>query len=136
MINELILNYIIIFLFLEFYEVQWQKAKTMAGMLARMYEHYKKNIFLFFVMHPTFYFTIYLMLLTDYNSFAIFFFCLKLLDIVMKILLIKQVFIDKELSSELSLALLAPLNKLLPYIGLIFYPALIYLALSGESLVF
>ena len=103
MINELILNYVIIFLILEFYEVQWQKAKTMAGMLSRMYEHYKKNIFLFFVMHPTFYFTIYLMLVTDYNSFAIFFFCLKLLDIVMKILLIKQVFIDKELSPELSL---------------------------------
>ncbi|MDB2562429.1 hypothetical protein N9X61_02365 [Sulfurimonas sp.] len=136
MINELILNYIIIFLFLEFYEVQWQKATTMIGMLSRMYEHYKKSIFLFFIMHPTFYLAIYLMLITEYNTYAVFFFSLKLLDIAMKVLLIKQVFIDKKVSEELSLALLAPLNKLLPYIGFIFYPTLIFLALSGENIVF
>ena len=130
MINELILNYIIIFLFLEIYEVQWQKATTMVGMLARMYEYYKKNIFIFFIMHPTFYYGIFFMILTNYNLYAVFFFSMKALDIAMKILLIKQVFIDKEVSNELSLALLAPLNKFLPYLGLVFYPSLILLALS------
>ena len=126
MINELILNYIIIFIILEIYEVQWQKASTMVGMLARMHEHYKKSIFIFLIMHPTFYFAIFFMLVTDYHAYSIFFFSMKALDIAMKMLLIKQVFIDKEISHELSLALLAPLNKFLPYIGLVFYPFLIY----------
>ena len=48
----------------------------------------------------------------------------------MKIVLIKQVFIDKELSQEMSLALLAPVHPLLPYIGIVIYPPLIFLALT------
>ena len=41
--NEIVLNYIIILIVLEVYEAQWQKAQTMMGMLARMYEHYQRN---------------------------------------------------------------------------------------------
>ena len=130
MINELILNYIIIFVLLEIYEVQWQKAQTMIGMLARMYAHYKKSIFVFLIMHPTFYFSIFFMLATDYNQYAIFLFSMKALDIAMKMLLIKQVFIEKKVTQEVSQALLAPLNKFLPYIGIVFYPSLILLALA------
>ena len=130
MINELILNYIIIYIFLEIYEVQWQKATTMVGMLARMYEYYKKSVFLFLIMHPTFYFSIFIMLVSNYNMYAVFFFSIKVLDIGMKIMLIKQVFIDKEISHELSLALLTPLNKYLPFMGLVVYPPFIYLAFS------
>lgn len=130
MINELILNYIIIYIFLEIYEVQWQKATTMIGMLARMHEYYKKSVFLFLIMHPTFYFSIFIMLVSNYNMYAVFFFSIKVLDIGMKIMLIKQVFIDKEISHELSLALLAPLHKFLPFMGLVVYPPFIYLAFS------
>lgn len=130
MINELLLNYIIIYIILEIYEVQWQKATTMIGMLARMYEYYSKNIFLFFIMHPTFYFSIFIMIVSNYNTYAVFFFSIKILDIAMKIILIKQVFIDKDISTELSLALLTPLNKYLPYMGLAVYPPFIFLAFS------
>lgn len=129
MIDDLILNYIYLFLLLEIYEVQWQKAQTLMGMLARMYQYYSKSIFLFFIMHPTFYFAIVFMILSDYNIYAIVLFLIKAVDIAIKLVLIKQVFIDKKLSQELALALLSPLNSLLPYIGLIAYPPLIYLAL-------
>lgn len=130
MIENLIFNYIIVFLLLEIYEVQWQKANSMMGMLARMYQYYRKSIFLFLIMHPTFYFAILFMLLTEYNPYAFVLFAIKTADIATKIYLIKQVFIDKELSNELALALLAPLNKLFPYIGIIAYPPLIYLTLA------
>lgn len=130
MISELMLNYIIIFIVLEIYEVQWQKAGTMVGMLARMYEYYKKSIFLFLVMHPTFYFAIFFMLVTEYNFYAVFLFSVKIIDIAIKIMLIKQVFIEKKVTHELSLALLSPLNNLLPYVGALLYPVLIFLALS------
>lgn len=130
MINEVILNYVILFLVLELYEVQWQKASTMMGMLARMYQHYSRSIFIFLIMHPTFYLFMALMIQTDYNIYAVILLFIKTVDIFMKIVLIKQVFIDKKTTPELALALLAPINKLLPYIGLIAYPPLIYWAMS------
>ncbi|QSZ40976.1 hypothetical protein GJV85_02210 [Sulfurimonas aquatica] len=129
MINELILNYLIIFVFLEIYEVWWQKANTVMGMLAKMYQHYSKNIFLFFIMHPTFYFAIFFMMMSDYNGYGITLFLIKTADMVLKLILIKQIFIDKEISKELTLAILAPLHPLLPYIGIGLYPPLIYMAL-------
>lgn len=127
MINEVAFNYILFFVLLEVYEVQWQKANTLIGMLARMYEHYKKSIFIFLVMHPTFYFATAFMVMTDFNIYAVTLFCIKAIDIAMKIALIKKVFIDKEMSTELTLALVAPMNKYLPYIGVLAYPVFIYL---------
>jgi len=123
------LIYIFIFIILEVYEVQWQKAETMLGMLARMYQHYQKSIFVFLIMHPTFYFSIYLLIITHFNGYALAIFALKGIDIATKIIFIKKVFIEKELSEEISLALLTPLNKYVLYIGLCVYPPLVYMAL-------
>ncbi len=130
MIDDILLSYIFIFILLELYEVQWQKATTLIGMLARMFEYYKKSIFLFLVKHPTFYFTIWFMVVNDYNIYAFSLFAIKTLDIAIKIVLMKRVFIDKDISPELSLSMLTPLNKFLPYIGVIAYPPLIFLAMG------
>jgi len=130
MIDDTLLSYIFIFVLLEIYEAQWQKATTLIGMLARMFESYKKSIFIFLVKHPTFYFAIWFMMLSDYNIYAVSLFAIKTLDIATKIVLMKRVFIDKDISPELSLTLLTPLNKYLPYIGLIAYPPLIFLAMG------
>ena len=127
MLEDTLLNYLILYTLLELYEVQWQKANTMLGMLARMYEQYAKNIFVFLLMNPTFYFAIMFMMVSDYNEYAIALFVIKGVDVATKMVLIKKVFIDKELSEEMTLALLSPLHKLLPYIGLLIYPPLIYL---------
>ena len=130
MIDENILNYILIFMALELYEVLWQKANTLIGMLARMYQHYHKSVFIFLLMHPTFYFLVFFMMLNDFNIYAVILLGIKTMDISMKLILIKQVFIDKEISSEMSMMLLMPLHKFLPYIGLVAYPPLIYMALT------
>ena len=58
MIDDLILNYILLFIILEIYEISWQKAPSIMGMLIRMYKYYSKSIFLFLLMQPTFYFAI------------------------------------------------------------------------------
>ena len=130
MIDENILNYIVIFMALELYEVLWQKANTLLGMLARMYQHYHKSVFVFLLMHPTFYFAVAFMMLSDYNIYGIILLSIKTVDISTKLILLKQVFITKEISSEMSLMLLTPLHKLLPYMGLVAYPPLIYMALT------
>ena len=81
-------------------------------------------------MHPTFYFSVGFMLLSDYNSYAVTLFVVKAMDIATKMVLIKKVFMDRELSHELTQALLAPIHYLLPYVGVIIYPALIYLTFN------
>lgn len=129
MIEDIVLNYIIIFILLEIFEVGWQKAQTLIGMLARMFHYYNKNILLFLLMHPTFYFSILFMILCNYNIYALSIVGIKMLDIGMKIVLLQQVFIERKVSKELQLALLTPINKFLPYIGIAIYPIFIYLAL-------
>jgi len=130
MIEEYILNYVLLFIFLEFYEVSWQKAPSIMGMLIRMHRYYAKNILLFLIMHPTFYFAIGFVMLSQYNPYALILFLIKTIDIATKIQLIEQVFVKKELKQELSLILLAPINNFLPYLGIIIYPVLIVFALS------
>jgi len=129
MINELILNYIVLFVLLEIYEIGWQKAPSIMGMLIRMNKYYSKNILLFLIMHPTFYFAIGFAMITDYSPSAMILLFIKTVDIATKIILIQQVFQKRELSHELSLILLAPINSFLPYIGLLIYPILIALAI-------
>ncbi|MDY0121703.1 MAG: hypothetical protein RBR54_07140 [Sulfurimonas sp.] len=129
-LQEAILNYLLLYIILEIFEVSWQKAPSLMGMLLRMYKYYNKSIWLFLVMHPTFYFAIGFAMLSDYNGFALLLLFLKTLDVATKILLIQQVFIKKELSQELALVLLAPINSFLPYLGVLLYPLLILLALS------
>jgi len=129
MINDLVLNYILLFVFLELYEISWQKAPSIMGMIIRMNKYYSKSIFLFLLMQPTFYFSICFFMLSDYNIFAMILLFVKTVDIVVKILLIEQIFTKKSLSHELSLILLAPINSFLPYLGLFIYPLLIALAI-------
>ena len=129
MINDVVLNYIFLFIILEIYEISWQKAPSIMGMLIRMYKYYQKSIFLFLIMQPTFYFAIGFVMLTNYAPSALILLFIKTFDIATKILLIEQIFTKKELSQELSLILLAPINSFLPYIGVIIYPILIALAI-------
>lgn len=129
MIDDLILNYVLLFVFLELYEITWQKAPSIMGMVIRMYRYYSKSIFLFLLMQPTFYFSIGFVMLSDYNVYAMILLFLKTVDVATKILLIEQVFIKRKLSHDLSLILLAPINSFLPYLGLLVYPPLILLAL-------
>ncbi len=128
-VNDLILNYVLLFVLLEFYEISWQKAPSIMGMLIRMHKYYAKSIFLFLLMQPTFIFGIWFVLLSDFNLFAIILLFIKTADIATKILLIEQVFVKRELSQDLSLILLAPINSFLPYMGLVIHPILIVLAL-------
>ncbi len=96
--------------------------------LVRMHQYYSKSIFLFLIMHPTFYFSIGFAMLSDYAPSAVILFLIKTVDIAAKILIIEQVFTKKELTLEMSIVLLTPLHKFLPYMGLLIYPPLIMLA--------
>jgi len=126
--NEYFLLIMFVYLLLEFYEIQWQRADSMMGMLIRMYPNYKKSPFLFFAMHPTYYYVIFLLISMNEYSILLLMLFIKTVDIATKVLLIQQVFEKRQLSHEMSLMLLTPLHPLMPYIGMLIYPPFIYMA--------
>ncbi len=126
--TNFIISFTLLFIVLEIYEVSWQKAPTMMEMLAKMYKYYANNIFIFLLMQPTFYFGIAFVMLTNYNTYALIFLFLKTIDVATKIILLQQIFVKEELSTELSASLLTPLHKAMPYISLTIYTPLIILA--------
>lgn len=120
---------LIFYIGLELFEIQWQKADNLIGMLAKLYRYYSKNIILFFLMHPTFYFGIGLAMITDLAFSAVALVFIKTVDIATKILLIQQIFEKQELSAEMSAMLIAPLHPLMPYLAIFVYTPLVYFAL-------
>lgn len=129
-IDDAILKILLFFIVLELYEVSWQKEKTLIRMLTRMYHYYSRSVFLFLLMHPSFYFSIGFMIFSDFNGYAILLVVIKTADILTKIKLIEAVFIKQKISQEMSVMLLSPIHPLLAYIGVIGYPYLIYMALN------
>lgn len=120
---------IVLYIFLELFEVQWQKAANMMGMMMRMYRVYHQNILHFFVLHPTFYFAIWLVMSTEYQPAAVIMLLIKTLDLVIKVLFIQQLFERHELPPEMEMMMQAPLHPLLPYIGLALYTPLVFMTL-------
>ena len=129
-LEEYIINYIALYVLFEAYEIWWQRAQTLLGVLAKMYHHYRLNALLFFIMQPTFYFSLLFMMLCDFNIYSVIFFSLKGSDVLTKIILMKQVFIDKRVVREVSELIVTPLPQFVFYIGLILYPLLILMALK------
>jgi hypothetical protein len=126
---ESIIAIMVLYLLLEGFEVGWQKAPTMLGMLVRLHRRYEKSIFYFLALHPTYYFAIWLILQTQLSAAAIILLFVKTVDIATKIVLMQQVFEKKEVSMPLHEMLMMPLEKWMPYIGLAVYPPLVLWAL-------
>ena len=124
---------LIIYVALELFEIQWQKAENLIGIIGKLYRYYKKNIIIFFLMHPTFYFGIGLAMITDLSFSAVALVFIKTVDMATKILLIQQIFEKKELSPEMSAMLLAPLHPLMPYLSVVVYTPLVYFAFISLS---
>lgn len=126
---ESIIAITVLYLLLEGFEVGWQKAPTLLGMLVRMHRRFEKSIFYFLLLHPTYYFAIWLILQTELSAAAIILLFVKTVDIATKIVLMQQVFEKKEVSMQLHEMLMMPLGKWMPYLGLVVYPPLVLWAL-------
>jgi len=123
---------ILFYIALELFEMQWQRGKTMMEMLAKMFRYYHRNIFLFFMMHPTYYGGIALVLFTDYAAAAVILLLIKTVDIATKILLIQQVFEKRIIAPEIAQMLITPLPKGMAFLGVVVYTPMVYFALTSN----
>jgi hypothetical protein len=118
-------------IFLELLEAHVQRAGTLSEMIDRLYFYYHKSVFLFFIVHPTFYFVLLIAIYFDIFDFYIISILLfKLFDIFFKIEMIKQRYMEKEMDSDLAQMLNTKMAPWMGYLGLFTYVPLLFMAIS------
>ena len=127
--NELI-QILILMTLLELVEANFQEAPTLGMMIDRLYGYYRKSVFLFFAVHPTFYFVLLVSLYTKILDFYIIAILLiKVFDIFFKIEMIRQRHIRKEMDIELVGMMDMEMAPWMGYFGILMYVPLLAMAL-------
>ncbi len=112
----------------ELFESRWQRAPTMGGILQNVSHYYHRNIFILFLMHPSFYLVLYIFLYYGAHGITLsIVLVMKAADIASKLWMVKE--LEKgTLSSEFRAMLSMPIPHWMPWINVIIYPALVAVA--------
>lgn len=111
----------LIFLVVEFLESTWQKSDSLYGLITNNYYIFKSNIFLYFLLHLSFFYTIFLSYyLNNFGFWMSSILVIKFLDISFKLSMLKK------LSSGLSIEEVMPMDikmtLLFRYMNVLIYP--------------
>ncbi len=119
-----------ILIVLELFEAYIQRADTLYGVMEKLYGWYSKSIFLFFLIHPAFYFILFVVIVTDtLNIYVILILTFKVFDLFYKLELIKKIFIQQNVSQELAEMLDWKIPSWFFLMGVGLYPPLLFYAL-------
>ncbi len=128
--NALVLTLILVML--EIFEALMQRAETLYGVIERLYNWYRKSIFLFFLMHPGFYFVLFVVVATGvFNVYMVIILVMKIFDLFYKIELIKTIFLKQHIPSDLAAMLEWKIPGWFFLTGAALYPPLLYYALMS-----
>ncbi|MDO6828751.1 hypothetical protein Q4582_11845 [Poseidonibacter sp. 1_MG-2023] len=116
-----IFSLLLIFIAVELFESNWQKSDSMYGLISNNFTMYKKSIFLYFTLHISFFYTIFVSIyLVNFSFWMSSILVIKFLDIAFKLNMMKK------LSNDVSLEEVMPINvKMTPifrYMNVIIYP--------------
>ena len=128
---ETALTLTLILVVLELFEAAMQRADTLYGVVERLYFWYKKSIFLFFLIHPGFYYMLFVILATDsLNFYTVIIIAMKVFDIFYKLELIKAIFIRQQVPDDLAAMLQWRIPGWFFLTGVLLYPPLLYYGLQ------
>ncbi|MDY0321323.1 MAG: hypothetical protein RBR23_06280 [Arcobacteraceae bacterium] len=112
-----------VFVALELYETTWQKSKTFFGLIEKNLYFYKKGIFTYLSMNPTFFYTIFLIFGMGYDEFwMLSIFVLKFVDILFRLYIMQKISNNEDL--EILLSSDMQMNLFLRYFNVVIYPSL------------
>lgn len=105
----------------ELFESNWQKHDTLHGLIYNNFLIFKKNIFLYFVLHASFFYTLGVSIyLNNFNGWMISIIIIKFLDMAFKINMMQK------LNQGMSLQEVMPINMKMSnffrYFNVIAYP--------------
>lgn len=125
---ENLLYLFIFFIALELFESNWQKADTFYGLIKNNYTAYKKGIFIYFFLNPTFIYSIYLSYsLQNYSFLMTLIIGLKFADISFRLHLMNKIDKDEDITKIIPADM--PMNWMLRYINVFIYPTSFILSL-------
>ena len=126
--NVLLLTFIL--MILEFFEAVMQRSDTLYGVMQKLYGWYRKSIFLFFLIHPAFYFTLFVVVLTgQLNFYLTLILAMKIFDLFYKLALIRKIFIQREVPPDMQAMLEWKIPVWFFLTGMMLYPPLLYYGL-------
>lgn len=116
-----LISLLLIFIAVEFFESNWQKSDSMYGLIANNYKIYQKNIFLYFTLHLSFFYTIFVSLyLNNFSFWMSSILIIKFLDIAFKLNMMKK------FSNGFSIEEVMPINVkmtiIFRYMNVLIYP--------------
>ena len=125
-------QFLIVLMFLEIFEISWQKGNNFRDYISNLFSFYKKSVVLFILLHPTLYFIIFAqMSLQNYSFIASLLVLIKIFDIGFKISLMDKIYSKKDLGAfEPLLKNNYPISISMKCIGLIIYPTLFFFGFS------
>lgn len=129
---EILLQIIFALILLELLEIYLQQAETLADLIDKLFVYYKKSIFLFFLIHPAFYFVLGVLLYFDaFNFYGVTILILKVFDIFFKLELIKQKYYAPRMDSELLKMMDMKLTFSMKFLALFVHVPLLYMAITS-----
>lgn len=128
---EIVVKIIFAMIVLELLEIYLQRAETLSEMIDKLFFYYEKSIFLLFLLHPTIYFVLAVLLYFDaFNFYGVTVLILKTLDIFFKVELIKQKYYSQSMDSELKKMMDMKLTTSMKLLALFVHVPLLYMAIS------
>jgi hypothetical protein len=127
---EILLQVIFIMVLFEVLEIYLHKADTLSNLVDKLYTYYNQSIFIFFLVHPTFYYVLGVLLYFDaFNFYGVSILVLKTFDILFKIELIKQKHYLNRMESELEKMMDMKLTFSMRFLALLVHVPLLYIAI-------
>ena len=129
---ENLFTLVAILVLLELFEAYFQRADTLYGIMEKLNVWYQKSIFAFCLIHPSFYFILFVVIVTDIlNMYMILILVFKVFDLFYKIELIKTIFIKQNIPADLSAMLEWKIPQWFFLLGVGLYPPLLFYALMA-----
>jgi len=119
---------LIFFAALEVFESNWQKSDKFAGVIKNNYLIYKKSVFLFILLNPTFIYALYLAIsMNNYSFLMNLIIILKFVDISFRLHLCRKIDNNDDISKLIPYDM--EYNFFLRYINVVIYPVTLYFSL-------
>ena len=132
---NIIMEFVLVLFALEVYEASWQKGDNFGQLIFNMQPIFEKNILTFILMHPTFYFVLFIIVKSgNYSFLLISILFMKALDITLKLSILDKITHGKSLGGYAMLiednVKVKPVMK---YLGVFLYPFMVYVVFMGNG---
>ena len=127
---DILLQVIFFMVLFELLEIYLHKADTLVNLVDKLYTYYNQSIFLFFLVHPAFYYLLGVLLYFDaFNFYGVTILILKVFDIFFKIELIRQRHYLAKMDAELEKMMNMELTFSMKFLSLFVHVPLLYMAI-------